>query len=258
MRSKTSVYVAVTPLVLSSAACGPAPHEAAGPHKHDEGHAHAHHARTEHEHAGHKHGSHGEGHGPLVHRFDDAAAWAKEFDDPARDAWQKPAEVVALLKLTAGMKVADIGAGTGYFEPHLARAVGPSGRVHALDVEESMVRYMEARMAREGLPNVAVAKVPFDDPKLGASSVDRILVLDTWHHIPGREAYSAKMREALAPGGFVVVVDYTLDAERGPPKEHRITPEQVKKELEGGGLKAEIAAETLPDHYVVIGRKAAP
>jgi predicted methyltransferase len=259
--------MALSLLVLSSVAlacaCGPTPHEAAGPQKHDEDHAHAHHghaghAQAGHAHAGHGHAAGGEGHGPLVHRFDDAAAWAKEFDDPARDAWQKPAEVVALLQLTAGMKVADIGAGTGYFEPHLARAVGPGGRVLALDVEDSMVRYMEARMAREGLSNVAVAKVPFDDPKLSAGSVDRILIVDTWHHIAGREAYSAKMREALAPGGFVAVVDFTLEAKYGPPREHRLAPEQVKKELEAGGFKAEIAAETLPEQYVVIGRKAAP
>jgi predicted methyltransferase len=253
MRLKASVYVPLSLLASSSAGCGPTPHEAAAPS--GEGHEHAH---AGHAHAGHGHDHGEEGHGPLVHRFDDAATWAKKFDDPARDAWQKPAEVTALLQITAGMKVADIGAGTGYFEPHLARAVGPGGQVLALDVEDTMVRYMEARMAREGLSNVKAVKVPFDDPGLKPGSVDRILIVDTWHHIPGREAYSAKLNEALTPGGLVAIVDYTMEAEQGPPKEHRIAKEQAKKELEAGGLLAEIAAETLPDHYVVIGRKRAP
>ena len=248
-------------LSLSSIACGSASPEAKEP----QGHAHGDSPHPGHEHANHEHGHHGpghdhhgSGHGAFVHRFNDAEAWSKDFDDPARDAWQKPAEVVALLQINAGMKVADIGAGTGYFEPHLSRAVGPGGRVHALDVEDSMVRYIEARMKREGISNVTATKVPFDGPGLAAGSVDRILIVNTWHHIEGRDAYSAKLRDSLAPNGFVAIVDFTLEAQHGPPKEHRIPPEQVKKELESGGLKAEIASETLAEHYVVIGRKAAP
>src|SRR5882672_603308 len=73
--------------------------------------------------------------GPLVHRFEHAEQWAKQFDDPARDAWQRPQEVVAALMIRPGMTVADIGAGTGYFEPWLSRAVGGSGMVLALDIE---------------------------------------------------------------------------------------------------------------------------
>ena len=194
------------------------------------------------------------GHGPLVHRFKGAEEWAKQFDDPARDAWQKPAEVVALLKLAPGMTVADVGAGTGYFEAALSRAVGPKGRVLALDIEDDMVAYLRARAAREGLANVAPAKVAPDDPMLPAGGVDRVLIVDTWHHIDAREAYAAKLRAALAPGGFVAVVDFTLEAQQGPPPQHRVAPEQVEKELRAGGLVPEIAVESLPDQYVVIGR----
>lgn len=192
-----------------------------------------------------------------MHRFENAADWAKEFDSPERDAWQKPAEVVALLRIAPGMKVADIGAGTGYFEPYLSRAVGPTGSVLALDVEDSMVSYLKERAAREKLANVTAAKVAFDDPKLAAGSVDRVLVVDTWHHVAGREAYAAKVRDGLVPGGFVAIVDFTMEATHGPPKEHRVTADQVQKELEAAGLVTEIASETLPDQYVVIGRKEA-
>src|SRR5262249_28911877 len=121
-------------------------------------------------------------HGPLVHRFESAEAWAKDLDDPARDAWQKPAEVIAALRIEPGMTVVDLGAGTGYFLPHLSRAVGPQGKVIALDIEADMVRYMKERAGREGLPNVEARQVSPSDPALPPGSVDRVLIVDTWHH----------------------------------------------------------------------------
>jgi len=192
--------------------------------------------------------------GPLVHRFENAEQWAKQFDDPARDAWQRPAEVIAALHLAPGMTVADVGAGTGYFLPYLSRAVGPKGRVLALDIEPDMVRYMKERAAREGLGNVEPAVVPLDDPKLPPGGVDRVLIVDTWHHIDQRPAYAAKLRAALAPGGAVVVVDFKLEASHGPPREHRLSPDQVAAELGQGGLVAEAVPTSLPDQYVVVGR----
>ncbi|UQA57970.1 class I SAM-dependent methyltransferase [Polyangium aurulentum] len=192
-----------------------------------------------------------------MHRFEKAEDWAKEFDDPARDAWQKPAEVVALMKIAPGMTVADIGAGTGYFEPHLSRAVGPSGKVLALDVEPDMVRYLGERAKREKLANVEARAAQLADPGLGDASVDRVLIVDTWHHIDARPAYAAKLLKALKPGGLVVIVDFTMDAKHGPPKEHRIAPEKIVEELKGAGLPAQIATESLPEQYIVIGARGA-
>jgi ubiquinone/menaquinone biosynthesis C-methylase UbiE len=201
----------------------------------------------------HEHHHH---HGPLVHRFQNAEQWAKEFDDPARDAWQKPAEVIAALRLSPGMTVVDLGAGTGYFLPHLSRAVGPKGKVIALDIEPDMVRYMKERAAREGLANVEARVVGTEDPALPAGSVDRLLIVDTWHHIDGRPAYAKKLAAALAPGGAVYVVDFTAEAHRGPPKEHRLAPAQVAAELAQGGLATKIVPSSLPDQYVVEGVRA--
>lgn len=236
--------------------CGPAPAPQAGDGAPaGSGPSHGPHPHGGHAHGGHAHGEHGQG--PLVHGFDDPERWAKDFDNPERDAWQKPDEVVALLKLAAGMKIADIGAGTGYFEARLSRAVGPTGAVLAIDVEDGMVKYLTERAKREGLANVTASKGAYDDPKIAPSSVDRILIVDVWHHIDGREAYAAKLRDALVPGGFVAIVDFTLEATHGPPKEHRVPADQVKKELESAGLACEIASETLPEQYVVIGKKPA-
>src|SRR3954471_17599650 len=110
------------------------------------------------------------------HDFSDVAKYVKAFDGPKRDAWQKPDDVVSLLQLWPGNVVADVGAGTGYFEPYLAKAVGPSGRVLALDVEPHMVAYVKRRVKKERLGNVAVQKVAADDPGLDDGSVDRLLV----------------------------------------------------------------------------------
>jgi ubiquinone/menaquinone biosynthesis C-methylase UbiE len=190
----------------------------------------------------------------LVHRFEKAEDWAKEFDDPARDAWQKPAEVIAAMNITPGMTVADIGAGTGYFEPHLSRAVGPTGKVLALDIEPDMVRYLRERAAKEKLANVTAQLAAPADTGLAAGSVDRILIVDTWHHIPDRTAYAQKLRTALRPGGLVIIVDFTLEAAKGPPKEHRITPEAMISELDAGGLSGKAIDESLPDQYIVVAK----
>lgn len=195
------------------------------------------------------------GHEPgMHHSFADAERWSKEFDAPDRDAWQKPDEVVRLLEIAPGSTVVDLGAGTGYFEPHLSRAVGERGKVIALDVEPSMVEHMKTRVARAGLTNVEPRLVAPDGHDL-PRDVDRYLVVDTWHHIDDRSAYAARLAASLRAGGAVVVVDFTKESSHGPPPQHRLAPEETMRELEAGGLKAELATETLPDQYVVIARK---
>jgi SAM-dependent methyltransferase len=199
-------------------------------------------------------GGHAEHSKPLGHRFERAEDYAARWDDPARDAWQMPAEVVARMQLAPGMTVADIGAGTGYFLKYLSAAVGPGGRVLALDIEPDMIRYLGERAARDGLPNVSPKLVLTDDPGLPEGAVDRVLIVNTWHHIPDRAAYARRLARGLAPGGVVFIVDYTLESEEGPPKRERVSPEAVAEELRAGGLTAEILAEPLPRQYIVVGR----
>jgi len=189
------------------------------------------------------------------HDFSDIGKYVKAFEGPERDAWQKPDDVVSLLQPWPGNVVADIGAGTGHFEPYLAKAVGPAGRVLALDVEPKMVAYLKRRVKKEKLANVTVQKVAGNDPGLAEGSVDRVLVVDTWHHIPQRAQYAAAMNRALRPGGFVVVVDFTAESPEGPPAQHRLSPETVIAELQAGGFSARTVAESLPLQYVVIGQK---
>ncbi len=270
MSGFTRAALLVSSLALA-ASCGgsstPAPASAtqagtAGGGEHD-GHAGApdgehakHHAgqTADKGHAGHM----GKGHvhkGPVGHRFDKAEEWVPRFEGPQRDAWQKPAHVISLMAITPGMAVADIGAGTGYFLPHLSRAVGATGTVRGLDIEADMVRYMKQRAVREKLANVDARKVQADDPQLAPASLDRVLIVDTWHHIADRVAYAKKLAAGLKPGGAVYVVDFTMESKVGPPKKHRLEADVIVAELGAAGLDVSMATEELPNQYVVVGRK---
>lgn len=190
----------------------------------------------------------------MPHRFEHADEWAKVFDDPARDAWQQPDRVIEALALAPTMAVADIGAGTGYFAVRLARAV-PQGSVIATDIEPDMVRFMTERAKREGLANLRAVATPPDSPELAPSSVDRVLVVDVWHHLGDRAAYAKQLAAALRPGGRIAIVDFKLDAKQGPPKKHRLPPESIAADLRGAGLTVEGAPLDLPEQYIVIGRR---
>jgi cyclopropane fatty-acyl-phospholipid synthase-like methyltransferase len=135
------------------------------------------------------------------HSFGDAEKWAKQFDDPQRDAWQKPDEVLDALHLQRTDKVADIGAGTGYFSVRIAKRVR-DGKVFSVDIEPDMVRYLGERAHREHLsglvPVLAAAGPNLPEP------VDLVLVVDTYHHIENRTAYFAKL-DTLVPNGRVAI-----------------------------------------------------
>lgn len=189
------------------------------------------------------------------HPFTNAAEWSKTFDDPSRDAWQKPQSVIDAMEIAPGTIIADIGAGTGYFEPYLSRAAGAGGKVFALDVEPDMVAHLRDRAAKEQLANVDAKQVAADDPGLAPSSVDRILVVDTWHHIANRVDYASRLAVALKHGGEVFVVDFTREAQHGPPPEHRVPRAEVARTLEAAGLVVRDAGAGLPEQYVVAGKR---
>lgn len=191
----------------------------------------------------------------MPHRFENAEAWAEVFDDPERDAWQRPDEVLRAMELSPAMTVADVGAGTGYFAMRLARAV-PEGHVIANDIEPDMVRYLDERARREGLTNVRALLGTQSSAGLSAASVDRVLVVDVWHHLGDRVAYARDLATALRDGGRIYIVDFTLEAERGPPAQHRLAAQAIAADLTAAGLVARVVPADLPDQYIVEGRKA--
>ncbi len=245
-------------LALLTTACGeadtptPEAHEAAeghtAPEEHGEVLAHGKPGET-HEMSGRPH--HGGDHATVDHSFADAEKWSEIFDDPARDEWQKPEALVAALELAPGSTVADIGAGTGYFNPHLSAAVGEGGKVIAVDIEQSLVDWMVKRSERDGTANVEPRLGGTDDPGLEAGEVDVVLMVDTYHHVDDRVAYFGRLKEAVKPGGKLVIVDFKPgEIPVGPPESHRIPESKVVSELteagwtDGGGL------DVLPYQFV--------
>jgi len=186
------------------------------------------------------------------HSFEDASRWAGVFDDPKRDEWQKPHEVIQALALPADAVVADIGAGTGYFSVRLARML-PKGRVLAADVEPQMVRHLAARAKRDELANLQAVQSDLDDARL-PEKVDLALFVDVVHHIDGHESYFRRLRSSLKAGGRVAVVDFRPDSEVGPPPRARISPEHVKRQLGAAGFALSAEHDFLPNQYFLIFR----
>jgi ubiquinone/menaquinone biosynthesis C-methylase UbiE len=190
------------------------------------------------------------------HRFNNPEKWSKVFDDPARDEWQKPARVIEVMAIAPGMTAADVGAGTGYFLPHLSRAVGPTGKVIGEDIEPDMVKWIDARAKKDSLANVAGLLGTADDPKLPQSAVDRVLVVDTWHHVADRKAFAAKLSSSLKPQGQIYVVDFTMESPHGPPKHARLLPEAIAQDFMASGLETVVVKDAgLPHQYIVRATK---
>ena len=191
-----------------------------------------------------------------THPFDDVPKWSALFDDPKRDAFQKPDETIAALAITAVMTVADLGAGTGYFTKRLSAAVGETGTVYAVDVEPNLVVHLRDRAEREKATNVIPVLASLDDPRLPARAVDLVLIVDTFHHLDHRLAYLSRLRTRLREGGRIAIIDWKEgNLAQGPPPDHKLARAQVVKEMKEAGY--ELAAEPaigLPYHYFLVFR----
>lgn len=185
----------------------------------------------------------------MDHRFDDIDHWIRMFEDPARDAWQKPAEVIKAMRLEPGDVVVDLGAGTGYFTRRFALAVAPSGRALGLDIEPGMVRQMEDEAERLGLGNYEARVVKSDDPQLPPQSVDVVFLCNTYHHISDRVRYFRNIARSLKPGGRVINVDFYKETDFGPPREHKMARAVVEKEMTMAGYRLIRSHDILPRQY---------
>jgi len=186
------------------------------------------------------------------HSFGDSEKWAKVFDDPKRDAWQKPHEVIQALALKPDAVVADIGSGTGYFAVRFAHMV-PKGRVYGVDTEPDMVKYLSERAKKEGLGNLIALRASPGNPQL-PEKADLVVLVDVYHHIGNREHYFGRLRDSLKPGGRVAVIDFRMDSPEGPPKAARIAPAKVKAELKQAGYVLDREHGFLPNQYFLVFR----
>jgi ubiquinone/menaquinone biosynthesis C-methylase UbiE len=189
----------------------------------------------------------------MHERHGDPAAYIASLEDPARDEYQKPDEVMKALALRPGEVVADIGSGPGYFTLRFARAVGETGRVYAVDISPDMIRALEHRLRDANVRNVVPVLSDPDDPLLQDASVDRFVIVDTWHHIEKQPAYLALLKRMLKPGGQVVHIDFQKrELPIGPPLEMKISREDLIHQMDAAGFKLAAEHTFLPYQYFLV------
>ena len=186
-------------------------------------------------------------------RMPNVMEYIDRLDRPERDQEQKPAQVVDALGLKAGMRVADLGAGSGYFTRRFVETVTETGKVYVIDVEPEALKYVEDSLIHTHRPFEAefILARP-DNPKIPVESVDMIFVCNTYHHLEDRTVYFRNTRSSLKSGGRIVIIDYYHDdrsGELGFPKRHLIARDKVVEEMTGAGYRLAKEHTFLPKQY---------
>ncbi len=195
----------------------------------------------------------GEGHHGRHGNPEDLDAYVARMEEPGRAEWQKPDQVVGALGLRRGEFVCDIGAGPGYFSLRIARAVGGTGGVYAVDVEPSILDALRQRVLGSGLRNVTPVLALEDDALLPPRACDLILIVDTYHHFPDGPAYLRRLTLALKRGGKIVNIDFhKRELPVGPPPEHKLTREQFLEQARVAGLALVEEHTFLPYQYFLV------
>ncbi len=206
------------------------------------------------DHAGH--GAHGPRGRHGGHKFD--AAGRAHLDSEERRAYLDPDAILDAFRVRAGMRVADVGAGIGFFARPAARRVGPRGRVHAIDLSPEMLEDLQARLEGEGLVSVETHLSTEDRIPLPDGSVDFAFLACVLHELAGPGTLR-ECRRILAPRGRLGVVDWKkIDQPEGPPKDHRIDEDEASAFLREAGFSPSRVFEAGPYHYGIEARRSPP
>jgi predicted methyltransferase len=175
----------------------------------------------------------------------------KETAEAQRERRLKVPDIVQAMGLQAGSNVADIGAGEGFYEPSLSRAVGPGGRIYAEDIDKRAIKELRTRVSKGHLRNVQVVFGAPDDPKLPAGSLDAVLMVIAYHEVENHEKMLEHIRSALKPGGRYVIVDMTPHKTMNRPradqaKNHVIAADLAESEVRGAGFEV----VSRDDHFI--------
>jgi protein-L-isoaspartate O-methyltransferase len=174
------------------------------------------------------------------------------LESPDRAAWQKPEQIMDVLHVADGSKVADIGAGAGWFTIRLARRVGPNGRVYSQDVQREMLEAIKRRVIREGLQNVQTRLGEGSDPNLQVSGLDAIVVVDAYQEVEERVTFLKNLARALKPNGLIGVVNWKPGrGGPGPPESVRVDKGSVVADVRAAELRI-VDEETLPYQYMLV------
>jgi len=178
------------------------------------------------------------------------AAW---LDRPERDREEDPDLAIRLLRIPRGATVADVGAGSGNITIRLARQVGPTGKVYANDIQPGMLEILKKNVARARLTNVIPVLGAIDDPKLPAGEIDLAIMVDVYHEFSEPQKMLQRLREALKPGGRLVLLEYRAEDPDVPIlREHKMSKAQVKQEVEHEGFKQARVFDDLPWQHLFV------
>jgi ubiquinone/menaquinone biosynthesis C-methylase UbiE len=204
-------------------------------------------------HGTHAHRRHGRYGNPA-----DLARFLKRQLDPARAAWQKPDAVMRALGLRRGQRVAEIGAGPGYFSLRLARAVGAAGHVDAVDPEPAVLEVLRRRLGEAGVRNVTPVLGRADDPLLPAARYHLALMVNAYHHIPDGPVFLRRLARSLVRGGRLVNIDFgKRETPVGPPVSQRVAREDFLRAARRAGLTLAAEHRFLPHQYFLVLRPRA-
>ncbi|MGH9720004.1 MAG: class I SAM-dependent methyltransferase [Bryobacteraceae bacterium] len=172
-----------------------------------------------------------------------------------REMEEAPDKALDAIGVREGETVADIGAGAGYFTWRLAERVGVNGKVYANDIQEKMLERLRVNVSERGLKNVETVLGAEDDPKLPAGAIDMALLVDVYHEFSEPQKMLRKIREALKPGGRLVLLEYRKEDPKIPIRlEHKMTVEEARSEVEAEGFRLERTLGVLPRQHILIFR----
>jgi arsenite methyltransferase len=183
----------------------------------------------------------------------DPKSYIGALEDPKRDTYQKPHEVLAALNIKPGEVIADIGAGSGYFTFRLSHFVGAKGKVYAVDVSPDMIKHINRRIREAKTSNIISILADIDDPLLPDRSVNRFFICDVWHHVENQSKYLSLMKKMLKLGGEVVMIDFhKKELPVGPPPQIKIAREDLIKQMETNGFRLKKEHTFLPYQYFLV------
>jgi arsenite methyltransferase len=157
------------------------------------------------------------------------------YEGFTRDQWQQRDRVIESLRISPGDRIADLGAGGGYFTFSLAKAVGPDGKVYAVDIDEEMTDLVAQRAKKDAVGNVEVILAKPDDPLLPSPGVDLIFTSNTYHHIENRVNYLTNLRKYLRPNGRIAIIEFDRRGWFAGMFKHYTPSEFIKREMEQAG-----------------------
>jgi ubiquinone/menaquinone biosynthesis C-methylase UbiE len=186
-----------------------------------------------------------------------AAGW---LERPEREREEQPRRLMELLDLKSGDEVGDIGAGSGYHTRRMAAAVGPTGKVYAVDIQPEMLALLNAKLPAEGFGNVVTVLGKIDSAQLPRASLDLVMTVDVYHEFSHPYEMIQSMCDALKPGGRMIFVEYRAEDESVPIKpHHKMTDAQVRKEMEPHPLRwVKTVSDRLPWQHFIVFEKTSP